>query len=319
MEHTLGKRIMTARKELGLTQEQLAEQLGVTAQAVSKWEHDQSCPDISMLPKLAEIFHTSTDALLGCTAQPSTSCDPETSHSPEAPKPPKARKHKRDLHPVYFSLLVLLCGCILVASRLLSWNISVWDILWPCGLLIYGICRVSSGLMFLRLGCILFGGYFLLNNLNVIDLQLGTELVLPVIIVLLGLSLLIKALHSARPSSSTHQELQLEQNGFTFIGSFGEAEQIISLELLKHGTIDTRFGQYTINLSGVQSIADHCRLQVNSKFGHLILIVPHNFEVCIDSHSTFSHVSTIGEPSEITGRVTMNAKANFGQIEIRYI
>ena len=65
MEQTLGKRIVQHRKRLGLTQDQLAEQLGVTAQAVSKWENDQSCPDIAMLPKLSEIFGITTDALLG--------------------------------------------------------------------------------------------------------------------------------------------------------------------------------------------------------------------------------------------------------------
>lgn len=65
MEQTLGKRIVAHRKRLGLTQDQLAEQLGVTAQAVSKWENDQSCPDITMLPKLAEIFGITTDELLG--------------------------------------------------------------------------------------------------------------------------------------------------------------------------------------------------------------------------------------------------------------
>ena len=65
MEETLGKRIIFHRKRMGLTQDQLAEKLGVTAQAVSKWENDLSCPDINMLPKLAELFETSTDALLG--------------------------------------------------------------------------------------------------------------------------------------------------------------------------------------------------------------------------------------------------------------
>ncbi len=65
MEQTLGKRIMQHRKDMGLTQDQLAEKLGVTAQAVSKWENDLSCPDINMLPRLAEVFGTTTDALLG--------------------------------------------------------------------------------------------------------------------------------------------------------------------------------------------------------------------------------------------------------------
>ena len=55
MEQTLGKRIIEHRKALGLTQDQLAEKLGVTAQAVSKWENDQSCPDITMLPKLRNL------------------------------------------------------------------------------------------------------------------------------------------------------------------------------------------------------------------------------------------------------------------------
>ena len=64
MEQSLGKRIVQYRKQMGLTQDQLAEQLGVTAQAVSKWENDISCPDINMLPRLAEIFGTTTDTLL---------------------------------------------------------------------------------------------------------------------------------------------------------------------------------------------------------------------------------------------------------------
>ena len=65
MEQTIGKRIAANRKRLGLTQDQLADRLDVTAQAVSKWENDQSCPDIMMLPKLAEIFGISTDEILG--------------------------------------------------------------------------------------------------------------------------------------------------------------------------------------------------------------------------------------------------------------
>ena len=76
MEETLGKRISANRKRLGLTQDRLAELLGVTAQAVSKWENDQSCPDIGTLPRLAEIFGISTDELLGRERPVETTVEP---------------------------------------------------------------------------------------------------------------------------------------------------------------------------------------------------------------------------------------------------
>lgn len=64
-EQTIGERITILRREQGLTQVQLAGQLGVSPQAVSKWESGQSCPDIMMLVPLSKIFGVSTDQLLG--------------------------------------------------------------------------------------------------------------------------------------------------------------------------------------------------------------------------------------------------------------
>ena len=60
-----GQRIAALRKARGMTQEALANQLGITNQAVSKWESDQCCPDIMQLPALADIFEISLDALFG--------------------------------------------------------------------------------------------------------------------------------------------------------------------------------------------------------------------------------------------------------------
>lgn len=64
MNETIGNRIQKFRKEKGLTQEELAEKLGVSSQAVSKWENDASCPDISLLPQLCRILGITTDELL---------------------------------------------------------------------------------------------------------------------------------------------------------------------------------------------------------------------------------------------------------------
>ena len=61
---TIGNRISALRKKKGLKQEELAAALGVSGQAVSKWENDQTCPDISLLPKLAQVLDVTVDLLL---------------------------------------------------------------------------------------------------------------------------------------------------------------------------------------------------------------------------------------------------------------
>ncbi len=65
MNETFGQRFQRLRKSAGLTQEDVATRLNITAQAVSKWENDVSAPDISVLTELAEMLNVSTDVLLG--------------------------------------------------------------------------------------------------------------------------------------------------------------------------------------------------------------------------------------------------------------
>ena len=64
MKKTLGMMIAELRKQHGMTQLELAEKMGVTDKAVSKWERDLSCPDINSLPNLAEILGVSVDELM---------------------------------------------------------------------------------------------------------------------------------------------------------------------------------------------------------------------------------------------------------------
>ena len=65
MENHVADQIRFYRRQEGLTQEQLAEAMGVSVAAVSKWEQGQSLPEIPMLMELADFFDLSVDALLG--------------------------------------------------------------------------------------------------------------------------------------------------------------------------------------------------------------------------------------------------------------
>ena len=67
---SLGKNIKKLRKESYLTQEELAEKLNVTFQAVSKWENEAGMPDISLIIPIARIFGVSTDELFGVKSEP---------------------------------------------------------------------------------------------------------------------------------------------------------------------------------------------------------------------------------------------------------
>ena len=87
---TIGNKIAFYRKKLGITQDALAQQMKVTNQAVSKWESDQCCPDISLLPLLADIFGTTIDELF------------DRQGSPERPGPDLPWENDDTLHVAIF-------------------------------------------------------------------------------------------------------------------------------------------------------------------------------------------------------------------------
>ena len=80
------QRLKQLRKELGLSQKSLSEHLGVTQQAVGKWETGRSSPDPATLARLAELLETSADYLLGISEQPAEPAAPSLPYG-ESPIP----------------------------------------------------------------------------------------------------------------------------------------------------------------------------------------------------------------------------------------
>ena len=71
MQIHLGQTIRRLRLERCMTQRMLAYALRVSVQAVSKWENELSCPDLSLLPEIALLFHVTLDELFGIDRSPS--------------------------------------------------------------------------------------------------------------------------------------------------------------------------------------------------------------------------------------------------------
>lgn len=345
MEQTLGKRISQYRKNLGMTQDKLAEQLGVTAQAVSKWENDQSCPDITTLPKLSEIFGITTDELLGRKPQQIVHQAEVVDDEEESTAGIHFNTEKGGnwsftwdsgrKHAVAFALWVLLVGGLCVADAIWQWEANFWDILWPSFLLVYGILGLTKRFHFFSAGCALFGGYFLIANLGIWQLDLGKELIWPVILILFGLFLLADALrkpkkprftftHNGKKADgserTTKSSCTVDGETFDCSLSFGEAYRLISLPRLSGGEISCSFGELTVDLSGCEEIANNCRIDASCSFGELVIKVPAKYRVEPDSDTAFGSFDISGHPdADSAGIILLDASVSFGEITVKYI
>ena len=336
MEETLGKRIVAHRKRLGLTQDRLAELVGVTAQAVSKWENDQSCPDITMLPKLAEVFGVSTDELLGIGKQEVHIAEVVTEEKDtEEPNGLRIENGTWELKwdggqksGVGIALWVLLVGGLMLAANILHHDVGFWDILWPSGLLLFGLFGLYPRFSFFRLGCALFGGYFLLSNF--IHLVLGSGILLPIFLLLFGLSLLFDALrkpkhdwfhvnHSSKTISSKNY-CRYDSERFDCATAFDENDYLIQLPRLSGGNADVSFGEMQVDLSGCGEIAENCAIELSCSFGELELLVPRKYRVEPVSSTAFASVDTKGSPDPAAAAIIhLECNVSFGEITIRYI
>lgn len=339
MEQTLGKRIIAHRKRLGLTQDALADQLGVTAQAVSKWENDLSCPDIGMLPKLASIFGTTTDELLGIERKEEgeevktgevVDTPEEESNSHSAKGDFEFRWESGSRPTLTFAVLVLLVGGLMLLSRLKSWDLGFWQILWPSALLVYGGRMLLSRFSFVHLSITLLGGYFLCVNTGLWQFSFGTDLIFPALLLVFGICLVIDAFRRPRKSrtfvhcpnghrkSKHHKRINGEH--FECDASFCEDVQYIQMPRLRSGKANVSFGELTLDLSGVEEVAEECCLKLNCSFGEMNVKVPKKYRVVTRGNNFFAGTSIRGECDESpVGTIYVDANASFGEICIRYI
>lgn len=348
MEETLGKRIVYHRKRMKLTQEQLAEKLDVTPQAVSKWENDQSCPDITMLPRLADVFGISADALLGRETVYEGEVVEEDAESGFAIHHNEnergtfhasvADKDGWEFHwdsgrrgALTSAVFVLLVGGLLFADRYFGWDVGFWSITWPSALLVYGLAALLRSFRATNLICTLVGAYFLVENLGIYDIALDRSLLLPGIILAVGLSLLVDALRKPKKgrfrihkkgdiSHKKKGHFTQKDEKFECSLAFGEAYHNVSLPRLAEGEASVSFGEMTLDITSCGEIADGCHIEANVSFGELRLRVPRQYRVDCNTGISFGDITTHGHPdNEPQGVIELDGGASFGELIIQYV
>lgn len=328
---TMGKRICRSRKRLGLTQDQLAEKLGVSPQAVSKWENDQSCPDVSLLPKLAEIFGITTDQLLGVAPE----------EAPEAPSYQESEEnepqglHFRNGHldiqigpgkagALSFALWLIAMGAMLLAGHFLKRDIGFWTALWTTGIAALGLNILLSRFNWFGLTCLLAGIYLALNALTLIPSFLTWDMVIPALLVICGISLLVEAFTGKRNRKSegvpTSTRVAVVADGYLkYSHSFGDDQYMVYTPELKGGDISLSRGDHVIDLTGCQAVVPGCQLNIDSSMGDLVLRVPRRFQVEWSGDTALADVEIHGHPdTEPKGTLSINARISLGDLVIEY-
>ena len=331
-QQSMGKRIMQLRKEKGYTQEQLAEMMGVSAQAVSKWENDVSCPDISILPMLAEKLGVTTDELLGVKPiEPKvvivdaqkTNKENDGSFSVSWDGGKSAKKDG-----IWFAVLVIVLGLAFLMQRLNLVTFGIWSIVWPAVIIGLGISWMIKRFSFFALAVAGLGIYFLLFNLGVISLILTWSIIWPCLLVLLGLTILYETLipHKNKwcgvnfSGDKDKRSQYREENGFVnYECSFSEENRKVAAEDFLGGDIEISFGKSELDLTAIKRVNQNAKLDVDVSFATFDLIVPKTVRVYLKSDKSFGSIQMSGEPNpDAAMALNVEGDVSFGTMNILY-
>ena len=331
-KETMGKRISDLRKGKGMTQEQLAQLLGVTPQAVSKWENDLSCPDISILPQLAEALGVTTDELLGRTplriSERSDKCNGK-GHAHVS-----VRLRLNQAEKIIFALLLMGIGLIFLLNAFhvieLGEGVTFGSVLWPFLVACMGVMACRSELNPISIGLFLFGVYMLLFNLGIIPAQykLTWAMAWPVALILIGVTILLHFLLPKRKKEGGIFEVEksdpvfdcTDESGFIRIDSaFTSQTKCVETGAPFTGAkIDSSFGSLVLDLSQAE-IQNGALIDADVSFGSLTVRLPAFVGANAACKTAFGGYDCPPGNPDAEIKVSLNGDVSFGKIEVEYV
>ena len=338
-ENTLGKRIAMLRRNQGWTQEQLGEKVGVSAQAVSKWENDQACPDITTLPLLADLFGVTTDELLGLK--------PIEPHVVILDKEPERNEDHADSGSFELRLdkvdqwgsicicimAILISVTLILRSTTPLFNregVNVWNYIWPIILFAIGMRQVRRNIVF-GISAMAIGVYEFIWFGWGVPFEIKWYVLLLVVAVACLVRILLKKLGVIPEKAG---EPFIEVNGkkptrvveysddgmfMTAELSFGSNEVVYPYDTIKGMKVETNFGDHRIDLRNIRHFVNDPVLEIEVNFGNVVVLLPDNVKLHKTSETAFGAFRVKGEPSSSADQIAyFRTEVNFGNLEIRY-
>ena len=148
MNIEVANKLVKLRKQAGLSQEELADKLGLSRQAVSKWERAEASPDTDNLICLAKLYNVSLDELLSTEDDVETivkeqvakgeEIDDDELRNLDDERREKEQQVKKRNREIYVAIESILCACVLIVYLILGFTIHTWGTLW-CLIFIPGV------------------------------------------------------------------------------------------------------------------------------------------------------------------------------------
>ena len=160
-----------------------------------------------------------------------------------------------------------------------------------------------------------------------------------VLVILFGLSLLADAFKKPKKSrinikhgnvkpkininghsKDTQNAYTCDGDSFTYAASFGDCDQLVAMPTLREGEIGVSFGDYRVDLTGVDNVTPDCQINAACSFGELEIILPKRFRVVAENATFFASLDIEGRPDETpVGQIQLSGGVSFGEITITYV
>lgn len=227
-------------------------------------------------------------------------------------------------------MFVLLLGALMLFDGIAGKGWSFWSLAWPTAMAVIGLFGMLRRFSFVKLGLFVFGTAFLLENTDTLHIPYGGKLVLPVCLLILGISLLVDFLRRDRRSGHNPifhgkdgkfvSDYDEKDGSFSVSCSFGSLSRRVSIPVLRGGSAECSFGELTVDLSGCEAAAQGCSVNLDCSFGELRLLVPRWMQAAVHEDQAFGGVKITGSPDPgAASMLQVSANASFGEIVIEYI